>query len=187
MNYLTILIIAIGLSFDTFAVSVSSGLKDNKLRFFDAFKIAFSLAFFQAAMPVIGWLAGSSVKDIFADFDHWVAFGLLFLVGLKMIIDSIKTEKKEKTKNPLHIPTLVLMSLATSIDALVVGFSFAILEIRILLAAAMIGIITGIVAMLGMLFGKNAGKHLGRKAEVSGGLILIAIGIKILFSHLYSL
>jgi len=184
MDLLSITLIALVLSFDTFAVSVSSGLKNTKLKFFEALKIAFFLAFFQAAMPALGWFAGSSLKNTFAEFDHWIAFSLLFLIGLKMIFDGFSKKENKKDINPLHFPTLLLLSIATSIDALVVGFSFAFLQVNIFFSVIIIGTITGIVAMMGMLFGKNVSGKLGNKAEIAGGLILIGIGLKILLTHI---
>jgi len=186
VNIFTILIIALGLSFDTFAVSISSGLKFNRIGFLIAIKIAIPLAFFQAFMPVLGWSVGNLVKDFFALYDHWIAFTLLFIIGAKMLYDGGFNKKQSKVVDPLHIPTLLLLSIATSIDALIVGLSFAFLEINILLAALIIGLITGVVAMLGLLLGKNAGKKLGKRAEIFGGIILIGIGVKILIEHLLS-
>ena len=184
MEILTIILIAISLSFDTFAVSISSGLVLKKIDFYNATKIAVTLAVFQAVMPLIGWLAGSGIKSYAESFDHWIAFGILGLLGGKMIYESFKTDPEDRSFNPLDIKVMIGMAIATSIDALVVGFSFALLNYKILFSIAIIGVVTYIVAMLGMLFGKNIGSRIGRRMEVLGGLMLIIIGLKILFEHL---
>lgn len=184
MDIITLLFIAIGLSFDTFAVSVSTGLMVCKIKFQQAIKVAFILAFLQAAMPLIGWFAGKQLSSLIGDFDHWIAFILLSVLGIKMIIESFKEEEEKKNFDPLKFSVLLGMGIATSIDALVVGVSFAFLQTNIWLAIAIIGFITFLVAMLGMLFGKNVGNKFGKKFEILGGIILIAIGLKILLSHL---
>jgi len=156
----------------------------RKIDFFDATKIAITLAVFQAAMPVIGWLAGSGIKNYAEDFDHWIAFGILALLGGKMIIESFKTDPEERQFNPLAFRVMIGMAIATSIDALIVGFSFALLNYRILVSVGIIGAVTYTVAMLGMLFGKKIGSRMGRRMEILGGVMLILIGLKILIEHL---
>lgn len=185
MEILTIVFLAIGLSFDSFAVSVCSGLNLPHIRFFQAAKIAIFLAVFQALMPLIGWLVGNSMKSIIEPVDHWLAFGLLVLIGGKMIIESLASTGQREIKNPLHLKVILLLSLATSIDALAVGFSFATLLDKIIIAVFIIGAITFIAAMLGILLGKKMGPKVSRYAEITGGLILIAIGLKILIEHLF--
>jgi manganese efflux pump family protein len=184
MDLFTIILIAIGLSFDTFAVSVSSGLVLNKIDFFNATKIAFTLAVFQAIMPVIGWLAGSGIKNYAENFDHWIAFGILAFLGGKMIYESFKNDPEDRSFNPLDIKVMIGMAIATSIDALIVGFSFALLNYKIVVSVGIIGFVTYVVAMLGMLFGKKIGAKMGRRMEVLGGVMLILIGLKILIEHL---
>ncbi len=185
MEILTILLIAIGLSFDTFAVSISSGLILRKIDFVNASKIAITLAVFQAVMPLIGWLLGTGVKEYVESFDHWVAFGILGLLGGKMIYESFISDPGDRSFNPLDIKVMIGMAIATSIDALVVGFSFALLDYKIMISVAIIGSVTYIVAMLGMLFGKKIGSRLGRQMEMLGGVMLILIGLKILVQHLF--
>lgn len=184
MEILTIFFLAVGLSFDSFAVSVCSGLNLPKIRFFQAAKIAIFLALFQAFMPLIGWLVGNSIKSLIEPVDHWIAFGLLSLIGGKMIIESFINSEEREIKNPLHIKVILLLSLATSIDALAVGFSFATLLDRILIAVFIIGTVTFIASMLGILLGKKTGPKTNRYAEILGGLILIIIGSKIMIEHL---
>ena len=185
MEFVTIFLIAIGLSFDSFAVATSSGFMLRDIKFTDAMKISFSLAFFQGLMPVLGWLAGTAFKQYIESVDHWIAFGLLSVIGLKMIIESLKHESKRQQLNPLNLKVMISMSLATSIDALIVGISFAVVSYSIIFSVLIIGAVTFIIAMLGILFGKKAGKHLGQELDIVGGLILIAMGIKILIQHLY--
>lgn len=182
MDLITLLLLSIGLCFDTFAVSVSSGLLRKEIVFWQAVRIAFFLALFQAIMPVLGWLGGITIKDWMESFDHWVAFGILLILGIKMLIESFKTDE-EKNINPLDIKVIVSMALATSIDAFAVGISFAIIEVNMLLAFIIIGSVTFITSMLGILFGKKTGSHFGQKMEIIGGIILIAIGIKIVLEH----
>lgn len=184
MEYLTIVLIAITLSFDTFAVSVSSGLILNKIDFTNATKIAVTLAVFQAVMPLIGWLAGSGIARYAQSFDHWIAFGILALLGGKMIYESFKSSPEDRSFNPLQFRIMIGMALATSMDALIVGFSFALLDFKILISSVIIGSVTYIVAMLGMLFGKNIGAKFGSRMEMIGGIVLILIGLKVLIEHL---
>lgn len=184
MEIITIIFLAIGLSFDSFAVSVCSGLNLPHIRFFQATKIAIFLALFQAFMPLIGWLVGTEVKSLIEPVDHWIAFGLLTLIGGKMIIESFVNSTAREIKNPLHIKVILTLSLATSIDALAVGFSFAAFLDKILIAVFIIGSVTFIASMLGILLGKKTGPKINRYAEILGGLILIIIGTKILIEHL---
>jgi len=183
LEFITIFLIAIGLCFDSFAVSVSSGLMMKHISFFDAMKISFSLAFFQGIMPLLGWLAGKRISIYLSNYDNWIAFGLLLIIGVRMIWESQKIEEK-KTFNPLNIWFLIYISIATSIDALIVGLSFAFFETKIYTSIIIIGIVTFIAAMLGILFGKKAGERFGKKIEILGGVILIAIALKILLQHL---
>jgi manganese efflux pump family protein len=181
---ITLFLIALGLSGDTFAVSISSGLTLNKIKFVQALRIAFVLGIFQAVMPVIGWYLGLQIKDFIQDFDHWVAFISLSLIGGKMIIESYKSEDKKKPFNPLNLLVLIGISIATSIDALIVGISFALISVNMSAAFFIIGFTTFFVAMTGVLIGKKTGNKIGKKAEIIGGVILIMIGLRILIQHL---
>ena len=184
MGLLTVFFIAIGLSFDSFAVATSSGILLKDISFTNAMKISFSLAFFQGLMPLIGWFAGIQLNQYIAHIHYWIAFGLLSIIGLKMIIESLKHESVRQQLNPLSLRVMLTMSIATSIDALIIGISFAVISINILPSVVLIGAVTFIIGMLGILFGKKAGKHLGRKMDIVGGLILIGIGTKILLENL---
>ena len=185
IELITFLLLGIGLSFDSFAVSVSCGLMKREIRFKQAAFVAASLAFFQAAFPVLGWLIGSTVKDLISSVDHWIAFGLLAFIGIKMIIEGTKENGSLTDFNPFKLSVLIGLSVATSIDALVVGLSFGFLDIPILFPVIVIGAVTFIVSMLGMLFGKNIPAKRSRQSLILGGAILILIGIKILVEHLW--
>ncbi len=184
MGILSIFLIAIGLNFDSLAVSISAGLVVKNIRFNQAALIALVFALFQGLMPFIGWFIGLQVKDLIKDYDHWIAFSLLFLIGAKMVYESLKKEEDKKTPNPLKLFVMISMAIATSIDALIVGVSLAFTDVNIVIPIAIIGALTFIVAMLGMLLGKKAGSLFGKKMEIVGGIILIGIGVKILFEHL---
>jgi putative Mn2+ efflux pump MntP len=184
MEILMIVFLAIGLSFDSFAVSVCSGLQLPNIRFYQAAKIAIFLALFQAFMPVMGWLIGNSMKSFIEPIDHWLAFGLLTIIGGKMIIESFISTEEREIKNPLLIRVILMLSLATSIDALAVGFSFATFLHKIILAAFIIGLVTFVASMLGILLGKKTGPRCNRYAEIAGGSILILIGLKIMIEHM---
>ncbi|HKI88125.1 MAG TPA: manganese efflux pump MntP family protein [Draconibacterium sp.] len=184
---LTFLLIGIGLSFDSFAVSVSCGLMKREIKFEQAIFVAASLAFFQAVFPAIGWLIGSTVNNLIVSFDHWIAFGLMALIGVRMIIEGIKPNGTLQNFDPFKWNVLVGLSVATSIDALAVGLSFGFLDLPILFPVIVIGGVTFIVSMLGMLFGKNIPAHRSRQSLIVGGSILILIGVKILIEHLFFL
>jgi manganese efflux pump family protein len=184
MELITIFLIAVGLNFDSLAVSISTGLIVNQIRFKQAIRIAFVLALFQGSMPFIGWFLGSQVKDYIIAYDHWIAFVLLFIIGARMIYESLKKEEDKKQLDPLKLSVMVGMAIATSIDALIVGVSFAFINVNIMFSVAIIGSLTFLVSMLGMLLGKKLGSFFGRKIEIVGGVILISIGIKILLEHI---
>lgn len=185
MDMIAIFLIAISLSFDTFAVSVSCGVIDNNIKFWPAVRIAFYFATFQALMPLLGYSIGSTLSSIISPIDHWVAFALLSIVGAKMLIESFtRNFDNAPSFNPHQLKIVLSLSLATSIDAFVVGISFAFFSINLILSLFIIGSVTFMLSMLGMLFGKKLGQHLGKKIEFLGGLILITLGLKILLEHL---
>ncbi|HKI90294.1 MAG TPA: manganese efflux pump MntP family protein [Draconibacterium sp.] len=182
---ITFLLIGIGLSFDSFAVSVSCGLMRREIRFQQAIFVAASLAFFQAVFPVMGWIIGSTVKNLIASVDHWVAFGLLAIIGIRMIIEGTNPNGTLQKFDPFKWKVLLGLSVATSVDALVVGLSFGFLDLPILFPVIVIGGVTFIASMLGMLFGKNIPARRSRQSLILGGTILILIGVKILMEHLF--
>ncbi len=170
---------------DAFAVSITSGITIKCLQIKHAFRIAFFFGAFQAFMPVIGWLAGIGLKQYVEAFDHWIAFGLLVFIGAKMIYEAIWIKEIEKKCDPLNLVVLLGLAVATSIDALAVGITFAFLKVSIITPAIIIGCITFVISFAGVNIGNKAGDKFGSTMEVIGGFILIGIGIKILLQHLY--
>jgi len=157
----------------------------QEIKFKQAALVAGSLAFFQAFFPIIGWFFGTKINNLIASVDHWIAFGLLTIIGIKMIIEGVKPEGLLKSFNPFNLRVLIALSIATSIDALVVGFSFGLLEVHILFPAIVIGGVTFIAAMLGMLFGKNIPAKRSHQSIILGGIILTAMGVKIIAEHIW--
>lgn len=183
MDKFTILAIALGLSFDTFAVSLSYGVVRNSIIFRQATWVAIVLAFFQGGLTVAGYFLGSIISEALEAVDHWIALVLLGFLGIKMIVEGIK-EKKDENRDLDRLTVLLTLALGTSIDAFAVGISFAILEVKIWEAGILIGAVTFLASMTAIRIGKAAGERLGNKVEIIGGVILIAIGIKILLEHM---
>lgn len=184
MDLITIIFIALGLSMDAFSVSITSGFTIKKLKIKYALKISVFFGLFQAFMPVIGYLTGLTLIDFISGFDHWIAFGLLGFVGGKMIYDSIKIDEDRKQIDPLNIYVLLLLSIATSVDALAVGLSFAFLRVLIITPVVLIGVVTFILSFIGVIIGDKIGNFFKKKVELIGGLVLIGIGLRILLEHL---
>lgn len=184
MDYFTIFAIALGLSFDTFAVSLTYGVVQNKILFRQAARIAIVLAIFQGGLTIGGYFLGSIISESLKATDHWVALGLLTFLGAKMIIEGVK--KKEESEVKDYSKTIILFTIAigTSIDAFAVGISFALLNVMIWISGIIIGAVTFIASMTAIRIGKSAGRRLGQKVEIIGGLILISIGLKIFIEHL---
>ncbi|MEM3765757.1 MAG: manganese efflux pump MntP family protein [Candidatus Bathyarchaeia archaeon] len=182
MDIATILVIAVGLAMDAFSVSIAYGITAKSNGKANALKMASSFGAFQAFMPVVGWLMGIEILGLIAGFDHWLAFLLLALIGCKMIYEATIAKHQPRSRS-LDLHTLLLLSVATSIDALAVGLSLAFLNVTITMPVAIIGTTTFILCFLGAIIGNKLGKTLSRKIEVLGGLILIGIGIKILLEH----
>ena len=180
---LTIILIALGLAMDSFSVSITRGFTSTKTKMsIEALKVGFFFGAFQAIMPIIGWLAGLSIIDLISGFDHWIAFGLLALVGIRMIYESLTTgSRKIATSSSLKV--LIMLSIATSIDALAVGLSLSFLEESILIPAIIIGIITFSLSFLGFYIGKKLGNYF-EKIGILGGIILFVIGFRVLVEHL---
>jgi len=184
MHMITITFVAFGLAMDAFAVSITSGITIRHLRIHHAFRIALFFGAFQAIMPIVGWLAGLSLRDFISDIDHWIAFGILGFIGCKMIYEALRMELDREEVNPLNLSVLLMLSVATSIDALAVGVSFAFLNISIVTPVLVIGIVTFLLSYLGIFVGNRLGHFFEKKIEILGGLILIGIGVKILVDHL---
>ena len=186
MNLLFIIPVALALAMDAFAVSVGVNLSQKGLSKVQTLRMASSFGFFQFIMPVMGWLAGQTVMEAIETVDHWVAFVLLFLIGTKMIYESLKGKKKED--KPREDQTrgfvLLLLSLATSIDALAVGLSFAALGQTVFYPSVVFGSVAFLMTVIGAKIGPLFGRVAGRRAELLGGLVLIFIGAKILLDHL---
>ena len=185
IGFLSVLLIAIGLSADCFAVALSGSIPMRTIAWRQVFRASLSFGLFQALMPVLGWLAGRTVEALVAQYDHWVAFVLLALVGGKMIGESFRSGDSRRENTDITKGLLLLtLSLATSIDALAVGLTFAFLEVDITLASSTIGVVAFVATAIGFLLGRRAGRLVGRRAEAVGGLILIGIGLRILLSHM---
>ncbi|HAM11269.1 MAG: hypothetical protein A2X05_09035 [Bacteroidetes bacterium GWE2_41_25] len=184
MDFFSILAIAIGLSFDTFAVSLSYGVVSNGIVFRQATGVAIVLAFFQGGLTVTGYFLGSIVSNALKATDHWIALGLLGFLGIKMITEGLKNTGKEPPRDLNKTLVLLTIALGTSIDAFAVGISFAILNVKIWSSGIIIGAVTFLASMTAIRIGKSAGERLGNKVEIIGGIILIAIGIKIFLEHI---
>lgn len=182
---LTVLLIAFSLSMDAFVVSMCMGVTAGIRKKAVAFKAAIYFGGFQAGMPLAGWVLGFYLKSYIEDIDHWVAFGLLGFIGLRMISETIRSKDGVKIYNITSIRVMITLAIATSIDALAVGLSLALLSIPILLSVAIIGGVTFCISYIGVLIGKKFYCILGNKAEFAGGIILFLIGIKILIEHLF--
>lgn len=184
MSFLTNFLLALGLSMDAFAVSMSSGTTIRPFRLKDALKLAFFFGGFQALMPVLGWLGGSAISGFISDYAPWIAFGLLVFIGGKMIYEALYGDPEGKL-NSLNYSVLLVLSIATSIDALAVGISFAFLNTPILEPAIIIGCVTFFVSLFGAILGYRIGHFFEHEVEIIGGLILIGLGGKILAEHLF--
>ncbi len=186
MDFFTILAIALGLSFDTFAVSLSYGVIRNGILFRQATRVAIVLAVFQGGLTVAGYFLGSIISNELKASDHWIALGLLAFLGGKMILEGLKKGKEEAVRDFGSITVLLTIALGTSIDAFAVGISFALLDVKIWESGVLIAMVTFLASMTAIRIGKSAGERLGNKVEIIGGLILIAIGLKIFLEHYLS-
>ena len=184
MTHLTIILLALALAMDAFAVSIASGIAIKDLRIKHSLIIASWFGIFQAIMPLLGWLSGIKLQRYICEIDHWIVFGLLFFIGCKMIYEAFKIEEVEKKTDPMDVAVLFSLSIATSIDAFGVGLSFALLSTGIAAAAAIIGIISFIFSFAGVMVGSRLAARFGRPVEIAGGIVLVIIGIRILFEHL---
>ena len=184
MSFISIFLIALALSMDAFSVAMALGAAGRGHSSGAIMRLATAFGLFQFVMPILGWLLGKTVVSYIADYDHWIAFGLLLIVGLRMIKEYFDKDEKERTKDPTKGWSLLVLSIATSIDALAVGVSFAFFDVNIYYASAVIGVVCFIITALGMIFGKALSRILGRKAVLLGGFVLIGIGIKIVIEHM---
>ena len=184
MTYIELFVIAVGLSMDAFAVSICKGLSVRNLKPHHAVICGAYFGGFQALMPVIGWLLGRQFEVLIKSIDHWIAFALLVLIGANMIREAVKNE--EENLNDSFTPrTMLPLAVATSIDALAVGVTFAFLDVEIVPAVSMIGVTTFVLSAVGVKIGNVFGAKYKSKAELVGGIVLVAMGIKILIEHLF--
>ena len=182
MDLLPLLGIALGLAMDAFSVAVATGLVLGSASPRQTFRLSFHFGLFQFLMPIVGWVAGSAFASYISAYDHWLAFGLLGYVGGKMIWESFSGGERLKG-DPTKWPTLVILSVATSIDALAVGLSLALLGVPVLYPATVIGIVAAALTFVGLRIGKRVGQGVGIWMERFGGLVLIGIGVKIVLEH----
>lgn len=185
--FVELLLIGVGLAMDAFAVSICKGLAMRKVNKKQAVIIGLFFGGFQALMPLVGWLLGSQFESYITSIDHWIAFVLLAFIGGKMIFEAVKPEEDveiEQMDPPLDMKEMFLLAVATSIDALAVGITFAFLDYPIVEAISIIGVITFIISVGGVYVGNFFGNKYKNKAEFAGGLILVIIGLRILLSHL---
>ena len=183
MGIVEIILLSIGLGMDAFAVAVCKGISMKKMNWKNAIIIALYFGVFQALMPLIGYFLGMTFESIVTTFDHWVAFALLTLIGGGMIKESFDDED-DKKNDKVDFKTMVVLAIATSIDALAIGITFAFFDVNIVLAVSIIGIITVIISVLGVKIGNRFGDKYQNKAQLMGGIILVLLGFKILFEHL---
>jgi putative Mn2+ efflux pump MntP len=168
---------------DAFAVALAAGGVINPLTRRHLFRLGFHFGLFQALMPIAGWLVGMAVQQWISAYDHWIAFVLLVVVGGRMIQEAFDEKNDKSASDPTRGLTMVMLSVATSIDALAVGLSLAMLGVSVWLPAAVIGAVAGILTVCGMLLGRRLGNSWGKRVEICGGLVLCVIGLKILLEH----
>ncbi len=183
MSFLELLLVAVGLSMDAFAVAVCRGLEMRRIDYRQALLIAVFFGGFQALMPVVGYLLGAGFEHYISAFDHWIAFALLAFIGGKMIWEAVRGGEEEQPQE-LDLKMLLMMAVATSIDALAVGITFAFLRMDILSSALTIGATTFLISFGGVAAGNRFGARYKQKAEIVGGVVLVLIGVKILLEHL---
>lgn len=183
MEIIELLLLSVGLGMDAFAVSVCKGISMKKMDWKKAIIIGLYFGGFQALMPVIGYFLGSAFESLITNIDHWIAFILLGIIGGKMIKDSFADES-DNCNDDVSFKTMFVLAVATSIDALAIGITFAFLNVNLILAVALIGVITFILAVIGTKIGNRFGDKYQNKAELVGGIILVLLGIKILLEHL---
>jgi manganese efflux pump family protein len=186
MSFFEVFLIAIGLSADAFAVSIAAGATGATRGRRSMLRLSFHFGLFQFFMPILGWLAGLSVERYVQSFDHWIVCGLLVWVAVHMI-HSARSDEQVLQHDPSRGMLMVILSVATSLDALAIGLSLALLRVSILYPSIVIGLVTGTTSFLGILLGQRFSSKFGRRAAEMGGVLLILIGLRILIAHLFSL
>jgi manganese efflux pump family protein len=187
MSFYEVFLIALGLAADAFAVSVAAGSAGVTRGHRSMVRLSFHFGLFQFLMPILGWLAGLSIEQYVQSFDHWIVFGLLVWVAVHMIQSARTDDERVLQKDPSRGMMLVVLSIATSLDALAIGVSLALLRVSIWYPSIVIGVVTGATSFVGILLGQNFSKKFGRRTAEIGGVLLILIGIRILFAHIFSL
>ncbi len=185
MGILELLLIALGLAMDCFAVSLGIGCKSEDCHERYLFRLPFHFGLFQGGMTLIGWALGSTIVNLISKVDHWIAFGLLVFVGAKMVWESFSRDEEKQVGDPSRGGYLVMLSVATSIDALAVGLSLALIDGSIWFSGLLIGLVSFVLALAGLLLGGKLGEKFGKRMELLGGLILIGIGIRVVVSHIF--
>ena len=183
MDAITLLGLALALAMDAFAVALGTGTVLARLTGRHIFRLGFHFGLFQALMPVIGWLAGQTVVQFVSAWDHWIAFTLLVLIGGRMIREALSGAEKADDRDPTRGLSLVMLSIATSIDALAVGFSLSVIGVSIWFPAFIIGLVAGALTVIGMLVRRRIGDRWGPRVEILGGIVLIVIGTRLLCEH----
>lgn len=185
MSTIEIVLVGVSLAMDAFAVSMCKGLSMPKINYKHALIIALFFGVFQAVMPLIGWLLGSAFEKYITTFDHWIAFALLLILGTKALVDAIKDKDDDKNEEyKLDFKELTVLAIATSIDALAVGVTFAFLQVSLALSVSLIGVITFVLCLIGVMIGNKFGSKWKKPASIAGGVVLILMGVKILLEHL---
>ena len=184
MGIIEIILIAVSLAMDAFAVSICKGLSMKKMEWKKAIIIGLYFGLFQGGMPLIGYLLGVGFEESIKFIDHWIAFGLLAFIGGNMIKEALSKNEDDEVDDKVDFKTMIVLAIATSIDALAVGVTFAFLNVNIILAACLIAIITFIISCIGVKLGNVFGDKYEKKAELAGGVVLVLIGLKILLEHL---
>jgi putative Mn2+ efflux pump MntP len=184
MDITSILLIALGLAMDVFAVSLGVGSTCYGTEWRCRLRLALHLGLFQGGMTFLGWLAGTQIAEWISSFDHWVAFALLAFVGIRLLKSGVSKDQESHPVDPSRGITLIILSIATSLDALAVGLSLAFLDVNILVSSLVIGGVSLALSLIGTAFGQTLGSHFGKRMEIAGGLLLIAIGVRIVITHL---
>ena len=184
MGILELLLIAIGLAMDAFAVSVCKGLSLKQMEWKKAAIVGLYFGVFQALMPAIGYFLGVTFENLVTQIDHWIAFTLLGIIGINMLREACGEEKEEDKNDRIDLKTMLVLAIATSIDALAIGITFAFLKVNVVVATLLIGIITFMLSIIGVKIGNKFGDKYEKKAQLAGGMVLILMGIKILLEHL---
>lgn len=184
MTFFEVLLLAVGLAMDCFAVSLGIGTTRYANGRRPLFRLSFHFGLFQAMMPALGWLVGTQVADLVAAFDHWLAFGLLAFVGVRMIRSGLDVTGESHVTDPSRGGMLILLAVATSIDALAIGLTLAMLRVQIVFPVLLIGLVAGSLSLVGLKVGRRLGQSFGKRMEIMGGILLILIGLRVVLSHM---